>query len=448
MRRAQSPMRVLVAEDVPDINEAIQEQLLRLGHSVAAVAFNGPEAVHLVQESRPDAALLDLIMIDPATGREDRFAGQKATAEIMASAPCPIIWLSSFESQDATRRAAEVGVAGYLVKPVDDSELDRALVIAVARFADAEALAATNAELRHQMATRAAAEKALLESEERFRRVFEDSPTGMALLGFDDRIVSSNTALSEMLEAPPEQLLGQSLFGLAHPEDREHIRSLVRTLLAGEIGAIREDVRLLARQGQVVWARVSVRLLPEAGGGEGHLLVVLANISERKELEARLRFLSFHDPLTQLYNRTFFEEEMARVGRSRRYPVSLLVADLDGLKSINDRLGHAAGDEAIRHTADVLRAAFRQEDVLARLGGDEFAAMMAGADASAAAAMISRVRALAERHVGEGCACGLRLSLGVATAEGGESLIEALHLADVRMYEQKARSRADTPARS
>ena len=441
MRRAQRPMRVVVAEDVPDINEAVQEQIERLGHSVAGVAYNGPEAVRLVEETRPDAVLMDLIMIDPETGREDRGAGEKATARIMASAPCPIVWLTSFESQGATRRAADSGVAGYLVKPVDDNELDRALVIAAARFADARALATANAELHREVASRAAAELAARESEERFRRIFEDSPTGIALVGLDGGLLRANGALGEMLGTSPEDLPGRSLLDLAHPEDRQHIASLLQGFVDAGTGEFCEDVRILGPAGAILWTRASGRLLDPEGEDSSQILLVVANISERKELESRLRFLSFHDPLTGLYNRTFFEEEAARAGRSLRYVVSVLVADLDGLKALNDRLGHAAGDELLRHAANVLRAAFRLEDVVARVGGDEFAALMVGADEPAAEAMVSRVRTFEARHVTDGCACGLRLSLGVATVQAGEPISEALHLADMRMYEEKGRRR-------
>ncbi len=443
MRRAQRPMRIVVAEDVPDINEAVQEQVERLGHSVAGVAYNGPEAARLVEETRPDAVLMDLIMIDPETGREDRGAGEKATARIMASAPCPIVWLSSFESQGATRRAADAGVAGYLVKPVDDNELDRALVIAVARFADARALAAANAELRREVASRTTAETAARESEERFRRIFEDSPTGIALVGLGGRLGRANRALGQMLGVPPERLRGQSLLDLADPEDRQRLSSLLRDLVEAGIGEFCEDVRILGPEATILWTRASGRLLGPEGEDPSQILLVLANISERKELESRLRFLSFHDPLTGLYNRTFFEEEAARAGRSLRYVVSVLVADLDGLKAVNDRLGHAAGDELIRHAANVLRAAFRLEDVVARVGGDEFAALMVGADEPAAEAMVSRVRAFVARHVRDGCVCGLRISLGVATAQPGEPISEALHVADMRMYEDKKQGRGD-----
>jgi diguanylate cyclase (GGDEF)-like protein/PAS domain S-box-containing protein len=441
-------MRVVVAEDVPDINEAVQEQIERLGHSVAGVAYNGPEVVRLVEETRPDAVLMDLIMIDPETGREDRGAGEKATARIMASAPCPIVWLSSFESQGATRRAADSGVAGYLVKPVDDNELDRALVIAAARFADARALAEANAELRRVVASRTAAERAVRESEERFRRLFEDSPTGIALVGLDGGLLNVNEALGEMVGTSKEDLPGRSLLDLAHPEDRQHIASMLHGLVDAGTGEFCEDVRLHGPAGAIIWARASGRLLGSEGRDSSQVLLVLANISERKELESRLRFLSFHDPLTGLYNRTFFEEEAARAGASRRNVVSVLVADLDGLKAVNDRLGHAAGDELIRHAANVLRGAFRLEDVVARVGGDEFAALMVGAEASAAVARASRVRAFAERHVADGCTCGLRLSLGVATVQPGEPISEALHEADLRMYEEKRRGRFGDPSPS
>jgi len=89
-----------------------------------------------------------------------------------------------------------------------------------------------------------------------------------------------------------------------------------------------------------------------------------------------LRFLSTHDPLTGLYNRSYYEEELVRLGRGRAFPVSVIVADLDGLKDVNDTFGHEAGDGLLREAAEILRATFRAEDVVARIGGDEFAILL------------------------------------------------------------------------
>jgi diguanylate cyclase (GGDEF)-like protein/PAS domain S-box-containing protein len=173
----------------------------------------------------------------------------------------------------------------------------------------------------------------------------------------------------------------------------------------------------------------------------------------RKRGEERLRYLSIHDPLTGLYNRVYFEDELAHLERGRKFPVSVLIGDLDGLKKINDQFGHAAGDEALCQAARILQRAFRAEDGLARIGGDEFAVLLPGVGQTGAAEIAERVRQLLAEH-NRGLSDSkfsrpeLNISLGVATfydpgipaydgAQKLDSLYKAVHLADERMYQDK-----------
>lgn len=434
-------LRVVVAEDDPDVNELIQDQLRRLGHTVVGVAYSGPEAERLAEDVRPDALLMDLIMIDPDSGREDRHAGEKATVHIMTTAPCAVVWLTSFESDETTRRAGEAGAGGYLFKPAEERDLDRSLIIAEARFADLEKLRLVNAELQHEVARRVAAEDLLRASEASFRGLFEESPAGLGILDGAGRFLMANTTLVEMLDRQSGGLPGARLEDIASPAHSERIGNLLRRVQEAEVAAVAEDVRLLAAGGQEIWIHISMRMLTGGCPQTFRALVSFQNIAERKETEEKLRQLSFHDTLTGLYNRTFFEEEMARLQRSREFPVSVFVGDLDGLKSVNDAKGHAAGDELLCHAAEVLRSAFRPSDIVARVGGDEFATLVTGVNAEAAQALLQRVYGLAEGHRESGCGCGLRLSLGVATVERGQSLIAALQQADALMYSEKFQRR-------
>ncbi|MRR53872.1 MAG: GGDEF domain-containing protein [Deltaproteobacteria bacterium] len=175
---------------------------------------------------------------------------------------------------------------------------------------------------------------------------------------------------------------------------------------------------------------------------------LIAALQEKRLAEERLRYVSNHDPLTDLYNRGYFTEELERVERGRRFPVSIMVADLDGLKRVNDTLGHAIGDRLIQQAAQVIRSAVRGDDLVARIGGDEFAVILPGTDTPTALEVRDRIRR------GEAL-CNLEcrnylisISVGIATAEQGSSLTEALRLADERMYEDKSvRKQAGGPGR-
>jgi diguanylate cyclase (GGDEF)-like protein len=138
-----------------------------------------------------------------------------------------------------------------------------------------------------------------------------------------------------------------------------------------------------------------------------------------------------------LYNRNFFDEEMRRLGRGRQFPISIFMADLNGLKKINDDDGHAAGDALLKRTAQVLRAAFRAEDIIARIGGDEFAILLPCTDAASAQKSLSRLRLTLDKHNAAYGDMPLSIAFGISTAEQGGVLMNTLKEADARMYAEK-----------
>jgi diguanylate cyclase (GGDEF)-like protein/PAS domain S-box-containing protein len=165
--------------------------------------------------------------------------------------------------------------------------------------------------------------------------------------------------------------------------------------------------------------------------------VAAVDITERKQTEFELKYLSIRDPLTGLYNRGFFEEELARIERGRQFPVSIVMADVDGLKEINDRDGHAAGDALLKRVAQVLTTAFRAEDIIERIGGDEFAVLLPNTNAAAADKAICRLQRVLHEHNSAHPEAPVRLSFGVSTADKRASLSEVLREADEKMYRTK-----------
>ena len=160
-------------------------------------------------------------------------------------------------------------------------------------------------------------------------------------------------------------------------------------------------------------------------------------ITQRKKIEEQLRFQSTHDSMTRIYNRNFFETELIRLELSREFPISIVIADIDGLKIINDTLGHAAGDKKLQQAADVLRSIFRAEDILARIGGDEFAIILPKTDLVTVQHIVTRIKARLVEHNASHSDLPLQLSLGAATAECSD-LTDAFKLADQNMYANKS----------
>lgn len=189
-------------------------------------------------------------------------------------------------------------------------------------------------------------------------------------------------------------------------------------------------------------------------GGERHLLlhfsvfpghetdwsrvqVALTDITARKKAEAYLEYLGKHDVLTKLYNRAFYVEEVNRLERSVLRPVSAAIIDLNGLKDVNDRLGHAAGDGLLQRLGEILNGAVSPPSHAARIGGDEFAILMPGADEKAMAALLDTVKELLKINNQFYSSCPLSLSVGTATTAPGETIETILRRADTAMYEDK-----------
>jgi|SRR5579859_3431611 len=314
------------------------------------------------------------------------------------------------------------------------------------------------------------AERAQAASEARFRGLFENAPVSLweedytGIKRFLDDLRTQNVAdLGQYLVEHPEAVdeciarirvldINHKTLELLHAqtkaevlgnlgqvfrdEMRAHFRTELVRLWEGRLSDEVEGINY-ALTGEPVNIQLQWAVLPGSETSLEHVLISLEDITARKKAEDYLKYLGTHDVLTGLYNRAYFEEELARLGRGRQFPVSVVVADLDGLKSINDTRGHPEGDKLIRRAGEVLQASVRAEDIVTRIGGDEFAILLPSANAVAAEQAITRIRSLIELNNKYYSVPALSLSLGAATGELGSSLPEVLRQADDRMYVEK-----------
>jgi diguanylate cyclase (GGDEF)-like protein len=132
-------------------------------------------------------------------------------------------------------------------------------------------------------------------------------------------------------------------------------------------------------------------VLPGCEENLSHVLVAVTDITARKRAEDHLKFLTHHDPLTSLHNRYCYEEELLRLENSRRFPVTIVIAELIGLKDVNSQMGTNAGNSLLCRAGEVLKAAFRNEDIVARTSGHQFAVILPQTDESAAGRAIERI---------------------------------------------------------
>ena len=286
------------------------------------------------------------------------------------------------------------------------------------------------------------AEQRVREAEERFRRSFEDSPIGMALV--DARgglILEVNDALVRLTGLAPEELVGNdSLQELVHVDDVGFVREGLERLRRGEVPVLRIEFRLRGLAGQVRWVDFTASIVRGEDGEPLYRISQMQDIDARRRGEEQLRHLADHDTLSGLFNRRRFHEELAREllagGRG-----AVLLFDLDNFKAVNDTLGHAAGDAVIQRVGHALSGRLRTSDVSARLGGDEFGVILRRVTAPeadrVAVELLDHVQGAIES---EADGAGVSLSLGVAPFEGkGLEPDELLRAADAAMYQAKSR---------
>ncbi len=164
----------------------------------------------------------------------------------------------------------------------------------------------------------------------------------------------------------------------------------------------------------------------------------VATAIERKRIEEKIRYLSFHDALTDLYNRAYFEEELERYNFPRYYPLSIMMVDINGLKVINDTFGHHEGDKLLQHLASLLNSISRKGDVVARLGGDEFAVLLPSTTAEQVHDFHERIKKTCEEDNIKPTYLRPSIALGCVTQKGEYQNTETLlKEADKRMYQDK-----------
>ncbi|OEG62268.1 MAG: hypothetical protein BHK79_07150 [Halanaerobium sp. MDAL1] len=171
----------------------------------------------------------------------------------------------------------------------------------------------------------------------------------------------------------------------------------------------------------------------------GHIMANIIDVTEKIKRQKKIEYLSFHDELTDLYNRHYLQEELKKLNKSRQYPVSIIIGDLDNLKAINDNLGHLAGDKYIKKAANIIKSLLRNEDIIARVGGDEFVITLPNTTKKTASSITKRIREKFElENKKSDKSIKFDISLGISTAKNKKNdLINCYHLADQNMYKNK-----------
>jgi diguanylate cyclase (GGDEF)-like protein/PAS domain S-box-containing protein len=257
------------------------------------------------------------------------------------------------------------------------------------------------------------------------------SPRWKWLLGYHEHEIS---------DSPGEWL------SRVHRDDRALLETAIRDHLDGATRLLDVEIRMITRQGQWRWMHVRGVAVRDARNDAIRMAGSMSDITRRKLAEEQLRHGAFYDPLTGLPNRTSFlaclEHAVARVRRHPDRQFALLFLDLDDFKSVNDRFGHATGDEVLAQIAARIPALLRQTDAVGRLGGDEFLVLVEDAATSEQVDKLSNQieEAVRQPLLVAGTQIQLTVSIGIAfSSEPFTEPMDLVALADSRMYEVKSR---------
>jgi len=283
--------------------------------------------------------------------------------------------------------------------------------------------------------------KALRESEERYRLLVELLPEAV-LIHSEGKIVFANMAGAKLLGvSSPEELIGESVMNVIHPDYRETARERIRQVLEEKKTASIIEEKFIRFDGTIVDVEVISIYFPYKG--KTAMLCVIRDITKRKETEGTIRFQAFHDVLTGLSNRIMFDDRLAMtLARAHRNKEMLAVMflDLDRFKNINDTLGHTTGDELLISVAKRLTSLVREVDTVARMGGDEFTILLPEISHAEEAAVIAQriINAFEQPFMIKGHELYITTSIGISIYPvHGDDVETLVKNADAAMYHAK-----------
>ena len=290
------------------------------------------------------------------------------------------------------------------------------------------------------------AEKALQDSEELYRVLAEKSFAGVYVVQ-DGKFCFFNPIAASYTGYTPEELMGKESMSIVHSEDRGQLRKNAIDMLHGE-RTLPYEFRLITKGGQIRWLMETVTSI--LWEGKRAILGNCMDLSERKRMEEEIHSLSITDSLTGLHNRRGFltlAEQQLKISNRGEGGMLLFFADLDGMKWINDTMGHEEGDRALTDVAVMLKETFRASDIIARTGGDEFAILTIDTTGISPEIIMMRLQDKVDKHNNKRSR-RYKISISMGTAyydpDNACSLDELMSRADKLMYDQK---RSKNPSR-
>ncbi|NLT22556.1 MAG: diguanylate cyclase [Syntrophorhabdus sp.] len=278
--------------------------------------------------------------------------------------------------------------------------------------------------------------KKVISSEEKYRSLIESTDDSIYMIDREGTYLFVNRQVLARLSVTEANIIGKHYSDFHDAEDTMEFAGYVNKVF--ETGSSHRYEHRSGKGGERWMLRTLSPIVEGRTGQVRFVAVVSKEITDLKRTEEKLKYLSLHDPLTNLYNRAYFEEEMHRLDNNRFDVVGLIMCDVDGLKLVNDTLGHDRGDELLTVASQVIRKSFRESDVVARVGGDEFAILLPNSPRSKVEEICARIRTSIVAYNKKNPHLPLGISTGFAIRTGpGQSMAELYREADNAMYKEK-----------
>jgi diguanylate cyclase (GGDEF)-like protein/PAS domain S-box-containing protein len=288
-------------------------------------------------------------------------------------------------------------------------------------------------QLKQEIKKSLESQKELQVSNEKFKAYIQRSPVGIFIADSSGQYKEVNPKACQMTGYAEEELLKLSISDYLLPEESDKGTKTFNKIRT--TGFAEGEFRVRKKDGQENWISLTGAII-----NDNNLIAFCSDVTERKERDSRIEYLNFNDSITKVHNRAFFEEELKRLDAEEYLPLSYIISDTNGLKMVNDTLGHAAGDIVLIGTAKVLQRNTRKNDILARVGGDEFALLLPKTDSSEAQAIMERIQMECQETVVDVSQQEIKLSISMGHAtktKSSEPISQVLKTAEDFMYRRK-----------
>jgi diguanylate cyclase (GGDEF)-like protein/PAS domain S-box-containing protein len=452
-------IEILVVDDNANNLKLVQTLLSEEGFKVR-LATSGQMAINSCLSSPPDMILMDITM----PGMDGLEACETLKKE-ESMENIPIIFLSALKDEFDIVRGFAAGGVDFVTKPFKKETLKARITthLTISKLQSnlknvnenlehlvdtrTEELKNTNESLKKEILSREQVQQELALSEERLKFALMASNEGTFDWDIETDTAYLNNTYYTMLGYEVGEIPGnlQNFLELVHPDNIETVKENINKLLTGTTNEQKSEYRLKKKNGDYCWI-LSKSLVVDKNQSNKPIRIVgtITDITTEKQYEEHLKQLASYDTLTNLPNRKYFTDILNNaISRSKRKSQThaVLFMDLDRFKTINDSLGHSAGDTLLKMFSERLNDVLRETDVVARLGGDEFTILLEDINTSHWAAEVSQriIEIMNEPIDLQGHQVVISPSIGIVLyPDHGESTEELLKNADTAMYHAKS----------